>query len=323
MGEVNDNYEEDLKAMIKASAGAELCATVDNVNHVKASSCVSAYDQTWKGTIDLTDSVTVGELERVGDDIKYHWRVPYNVMDSSGNHAETVWRDVIVEELSLEQFERAIREEERQKATDAAVAKAQALLVGTPSRGKENNSAGTSSRTGRAQQHQKGKEVLKDGRLGSCPKCPECPKCICPNSEAECKSHCESLPAVESGSNECPTSYIGYDIISVPTRNELLELSRYILFIIIVVALLSIILLTYSWVLNYSSRNNMHNVAGESSIDVQYFHSPSQPSETSNQHVPWNSDRKTPPRFQMTSPSLNPGSVAARASPHTSSIYSH
>jgi len=319
MGEGNESYEEDLKVMIKASAGAELCANAENKNYVKSSSCVSAYDYSWKGTIDLTDSVTVGELERVGDDIKYHWRVPYNVIDSSGNHAETVWRDVIVEELSLEEFEKVIREDERQKAVDGAVSKAQDLSAGAPSRENLNNLPDVLSRAGPAkQQREKGRRAPQDGGLGVCPKCPSCPKCSCPNSKADCKLYCENPETV---SKECPSLYINYAGISLPTLNELMEWSRYIVFIIVFIVLVSIILLTASWILHYSNSDSLHNLANESSIDVQYFHSPLQPSGISNTYVTQKQEQKTPPRFQMNSPSLTTGSLRGHATPYTSNIY--
>ena len=58
-----------------------------------------------------------GQIQ-VGDPIKHasvknSWRVPYNVMDKAGNRAQTVWRDVVVEELTLDELEAVMREEVR------------------------------------------------------------------------------------------------------------------------------------------------------------------------------------------------------------------
>ena len=36
----------------------------------------------------------------------HQWTVPYNVVDDAGNEAKTVWRDIIVEEVDIEDFER-------------------------------------------------------------------------------------------------------------------------------------------------------------------------------------------------------------------------
>ena len=44
----------------------------------------------------------------------HQWRVPYDVADDAGNKAKTVWRDVIVEEVDIEDFERmAVQDEAR------------------------------------------------------------------------------------------------------------------------------------------------------------------------------------------------------------------
>lgn len=56
-----------------------------------------------------------------------HWKVPYDVVDEAGNSADTVWRDVMVEEVDLEEFETKIRQDvvdDRQALINAAVKKA-------------------------------------------------------------------------------------------------------------------------------------------------------------------------------------------------------
>lgn len=66
----------------------------------------------------------------VGDPVHktpLHWRVPYNVKDAAGNAAETVWRDVVVEEVNLEEFESRIRtdvEKHKRAEIDSAVQRA-------------------------------------------------------------------------------------------------------------------------------------------------------------------------------------------------------
>jgi hypothetical protein len=93
--------------MIKASAGAELCATKAKPN-VRPADCIRATDQTYKGLVDLSSKVIVGEPVPK-DGFPLQWRVPYNVVDDAGNKAQTVWRDVILEEVDLIEFEQKTR----------------------------------------------------------------------------------------------------------------------------------------------------------------------------------------------------------------------
>jgi hypothetical protein len=109
------------KELVRSSFGAELCATPSNTNP-SAHDCVFAYDDTYQGRVDLSREVTVGEPVKKSP---LHWAVPYNVQDKAGNAASTVWRDVHVEEVALEDIEVKLREEmlaERQREIDRAVA---------------------------------------------------------------------------------------------------------------------------------------------------------------------------------------------------------
>ena len=56
---------------------------------------MKAFDQTYKGKVDLSEHVVVGEPIKKGH---LRWSVPYDVTDDAGNRATTVWRDVVVEE---------------------------------------------------------------------------------------------------------------------------------------------------------------------------------------------------------------------------------
>ena len=67
-----------------------------------------AYDETYKGRVDLSKAVVVGEPIKKSS---LRWSVPYNVKDSAGNAAKTVWRDVVVEEVDIAKIEAKIREE--------------------------------------------------------------------------------------------------------------------------------------------------------------------------------------------------------------------
>lgn len=94
-------YESDIKSIIEATSGAELCATSSNRN-VRPADCVRAEDHTYKGKVDLASRVSVGEPVPKDGSRLLQWRVPYDVIDDAGNRAETVWRDVIVEEVDID-----------------------------------------------------------------------------------------------------------------------------------------------------------------------------------------------------------------------------
>ncbi|KAL3806826.1 hypothetical protein ACHAXA_003298 [Cyclostephanos tholiformis] len=113
IAEQRSAYESDIRAIIKATAGAELCATRSYPN-VRPTDCVHAEDHTYKGKVDLTSRVSVGEpvpKDGVGAQLD-QWKVPYNVADDAGNKAKTVWRDIIIEEVDIEDFERMAMQDE-------------------------------------------------------------------------------------------------------------------------------------------------------------------------------------------------------------------
>ena len=172
--------------MIKASSGAELCATKTKSN-VRPIDCVKATDETYKGVVDLSSRVTVGEpVPKNG--ISLQWQVPYNVVDDAGNKAQTVWRDVIVEEVDLHEFERKTRKailSNREEEVEHAVKKAVA---------EEKRRAARSNSVG--------------GASGDCPKCETC---NCSNrrgggsgaslSASDCDSICEKKIATALASS--------------------------------------------------------------------------------------------------------------------------
>lgn len=109
--------------MIKSTQGAELCATSGN-QRPRPSQCINAYDETYKGKVDLSSRVVVGDPVRKSE---LHWAVPYNVKDDAGNEATTVWREVVVEEVDVDAMEAKIRDEmkkENEAKTKHAVAAA-------------------------------------------------------------------------------------------------------------------------------------------------------------------------------------------------------
>jgi len=120
IAEQRNGYEDDIKQMIKDTAGAELCAS-HTLKNPGLADCVRATDHTYEGIVDLTSQVKVGEPVQ---DSPFEWKIPYNVVDEAGNSAKTVWRTVIVEEVNLIDAESQIREEivaENKKALSDAL----------------------------------------------------------------------------------------------------------------------------------------------------------------------------------------------------------
>ena len=161
------SYESEVKALMRSSSGAELCATKENRGTVKPHSCVSAVDNTPDGAVDLTDLVVVGDPVKSSKGPNM-WRVPYNVVDKAGNRADTVWRDIVVEELSFEELEASVRadvEEEKEKAVEEAVAKAL----------KEQRSDCDEKLRRHNSGRRKGGGAYNNG-ASSCPACETCPE---------------------------------------------------------------------------------------------------------------------------------------------------
>jgi hypothetical protein len=177
--------------MIQTTAGTELCAT-DTHKMPAPIDCVKAVDHTYKGEIDLSERVVVGEPVQ---NSALHWVVPYDVIDDAGNEAVTVWRDVVVQEVDLDDVAVKIRQEVMQEM-EAEKKKAIEIAVEKERREWEKaNQAATSRNT----RNQKAKN------------CPACPKCddSCPNTNgvmksdaASCQSYCEGLSAACTMSDE-------------------------------------------------------------------------------------------------------------------------
>ena len=153
-----------LQEMIRSTAGAELCATHQN-SSPQPVDCVNAYDETYRGKEDLSSKVVVGEPVQKS---AHRWSVPYDVSDAAGNVAETVWRDVVVEELELGELERKIRAEvlvQKDAEIKAAVSKA----IEEDRRKNRRTTGSASSRN-----------------------CPACPKCECKQGLdiASCEEYC-------------------------------------------------------------------------------------------------------------------------------------
>ena len=93
--------------MIENTAGAELCATHTNRNPGLLD-CIRSTDHTYLGKVDLSSKVSVGAPVQIS---QFHWKIPYNVKDKAGNAAETVWREIIVEEVDVDELESKMRDD--------------------------------------------------------------------------------------------------------------------------------------------------------------------------------------------------------------------
>ncbi len=178
--------------MIVATSGAELCATSKRPN-VRPTDCISAKDHTYKGVVDLTARVSVGEPIRDGAPLR--WKVPYNVMDDAGNKAKTVWRSIIVEEVGLDEFESS------SKAT---------MLT--------NNREEVEHAVQEALEKERKRVAATSNNKGACPPCAPCDckgkKKDCSGmSVSECSSFCDKKVAAalaSSSDTSCP-SYLERD----------------------------------------------------------------------------------------------------------------
>ena len=175
--------------MIVATSGAELCATSLRKN-VRPTDCVRAKDHTYKGVVDLTARVSVGEP--IHDGAPLRWKVPYNVMDDAGNKAKTVWRSIIVEEVGLDDFE---------SSNDAAI---------LTNRREEVDHAVREA----LEKERKRVAVASNNKHQVCPPCAPCNckgKKDCSGlSTSECNSICDRKLAAAAASSgaSCPPMYL-------------------------------------------------------------------------------------------------------------------
>lgn len=160
--------------MILSTAGAELCATHSKPNP-KPSDCVKALDHTYRGNVDLSSRVVVGEPVQKSSN---HWTVSYNVMDDAGNAAKTVWRDVLVEEVDLFEDENKLRlQMQAEKEAEIKEAVKKAVEKERASRQVDEVTRGPGNR--------------RNQKVS----CPPCPECQCPTDgsfdPSQCDKYCE------------------------------------------------------------------------------------------------------------------------------------
>lgn len=156
------NFDADVKALIKASSGAELCATKENKDVVEPGMCAAAVDHTPDGVVDLTAQI------QVGDPVKHptkknSWRVPYNVVDKAGNRAQTVWRDVRVDELTFDEVRAAPKLRGAKRSDEVAVLLSNPILTLAAARGRHEGGVRGREEEGRGRSRCGG---LQEGEAG-------------------------------------------------------------------------------------------------------------------------------------------------------------
>jgi hypothetical protein len=168
-----EQYGNDIKELVRSTAGAELCATPSKP-HPDPSECISAYDETYQGKVNLSKKVSVGEPVQKSSLL---WSVPYNVQDEAGNAAETVWRDIVVEEVELSEWEGKIQSATI-KEHDAIVRHAVEKALADDRARRQESETAVGSRNKRA----------------SIKPCPPCQACECSTGSAfdmaKCKQYC-------------------------------------------------------------------------------------------------------------------------------------
>ena len=174
---IRSTYGSQIQSIIDATNGAELCRTEESSQNSK---CVYAFDKTYNDTFDLSSKVVIGNLIRIDEDdeTNFHWKVPYNVMDAAGNEADTVYRDIIVEEVELmsliEKQEQDERDRERLAAADVEIIKMKKEVK---------NLSDKLAASQKQQQHQQKKQ---------CPKC-EPPTKVTSSNSCDCQKICTTI----------------------------------------------------------------------------------------------------------------------------------
>ena len=222
--------------MVRATAGAELCATHANSNP-NPSDCIRAYDETYKGRVDLATTVRVGEPVQQS---KLHWVVPYDVSDAAGNAADRVWRDVIVEEVDLANMESKLRlEAMSDKENEIQVAVSKALEDS-----ERRKSAEIQAEVQKAVDAERKKRGGRDRRGGT--SCPECPRCDCRGKFDE--SMCEAICAAQPDTGTCSLHEDSYVVSIMLWLEDFLPLQA--IPIVVFTILVVFVLTSVRWFVN-------------------------------------------------------------------------
>lgn len=219
-------YETDLQSMIQATDGAELCASFSTTkkSRISAASCIRAFDDTYKGKVDLTDRVIVGKPIRVpnhkskSNQKEFMWKIPYDVMDDAGNNAITVYRQVKVIEMSFAELELSIQQDIlKGKEHDIEEAVQQALMKERELRAKEEREDWKKTQTQHRQQQQVQQQQVQPLKCPACPKCSECKPPKHSSSAVATPESCRAIcQAMNQGSSEtCASSSSPTDPIAI------------------------------------------------------------------------------------------------------------
>jgi hypothetical protein len=224
--------------------------------------CVRAIDRTYKGEVDLSEQVVVGDPVQKSP---LHWVVPYDVKDAAGNRAETVWRDVIVQEVDLDDVKDKVREEvlsEQQAEMKKAIEKA-------------------------IREEKVKWERLHEGKVASVSRsrkeekstCPSCPKCAPSSSKFKpSKDACEPYCAGSDGTCSLGDQHMAYAIIlwledAFPPR-----LVPFLLLAPLVTAALLILRWIFGLIFNpRSSQSYDYGAYGDHREGDELFYSPTEP----------------------------------------------
>jgi len=201
IAEHSRNLEIELQNLIEASNGNELCSENISSNPGNPNECFHASDITHNGLVNLSDEVVIGNPVAVSGAINT-WEVPYNVKDAAGNWADTVFRTVTIEEVSVRELEKRFSDQYASKMEDKI-----ASAIDDYDRQHSN--------AGRQRSNRK-----KEKELNKCPECAVCEVC---QENIDCNQHCEATPQNESNA-ECVKQFIPGNSFSLDIM-EVLQIS--------------------------------------------------------------------------------------------------
>jgi hypothetical protein len=153
LGGLKRDFGRELRELVSATGGRALCDPENDP-------CVHATDMGSGGSpVDITDRVIVGEPVEVDAG---SWRVPYDAVDDAGNRAKTVYRNVHVVEMSLDEYAASLSVEGQLKLQQQSQPKP-AMKAKPPRHHSQRHSS-----TGAEGAHPE---------RADCPECPACETC--------------------------------------------------------------------------------------------------------------------------------------------------
>jgi len=181
--------------------------------------CVTAVDVTYNDTIDLTADIVIGAPIPLTHNNHNHnthhhhhtYQIPYNVRDKAGNAAETLYRNVVVREVTLEEYHAA--------RSSASSSGGYHTKRGGHRRGRDRSTATTATTT---------MTQCPPCSVAECAKCPDCSSSassIMDDCDAVCAAR-ERLASRTSAQQQqsCPSSSLPEAWSHGDWRRHLLEL---------------------------------------------------------------------------------------------------